>query len=31
VDHYTRAALWEIEEQDRIVTDWEVSRGFERA
>ena len=31
VDHYTRAALWEIEEQDRIVTDWEVTRGFERA
>jgi glutamine synthetase len=31
VDHYTRAALWEIEEQDRIVTDWEVMRGFERA
>lgn len=31
VDHYTRAALWEIEEQDRIVTDWEVKRGFERA
>jgi glutamine synthetase len=31
VDHYTRAALWEVEEQDRVVTDWEVSRGFERA
>jgi len=31
VDHYTRAALWEIEEQDRIVSDWEVTRGFERA
>jgi hypothetical protein len=30
-DHYTRAALWEVEEQDRVVTDWEVSRGFERA
>ena len=31
IDHYTRAARWEIEEQDRIVTDWELMRGFERA
>ncbi len=31
IDHYHRAALWEIEEQDRVVTDWEVRRGFERA
>jgi len=31
VDHYVRAARWEIEEQDRIVTDWEIQRGFERA
>ena len=31
VDHYARAARWEIEEQNRIVTDWEVKRGFERA
>jgi len=31
IDHYTRAALWEIEEQDRVVTDWEVKRGLERA
>lgn len=31
VDHYHRAALWEIEEQNRVVTDWEVARGFERA
>lgn len=31
VDHYTRAAQWEIEEQDRVVSDWEVKRGFERA
>jgi glutamine synthetase len=31
VDHYHRAALWEIEEQDRVVTDWEVKRGLERA
>lgn len=31
VEHYYRAARWEIEEQRRIVTDWEVRRGFERA
>ena len=31
VRHYTRAAEWEIEEFDRIVTDYEVARGFERA
>jgi glutamine synthetase len=31
VDHYTRAATWEIEEFDRIVTDYEIARGFERA
>jgi len=31
VDHYTRAAEWEQEEFDRVVTDWEISRGFERA
>jgi glutamine synthetase len=31
VDHYTRAAEWEQEEYDRVVTDWEVARGFERA
>ncbi|AEI93309.1 glutamine synthetase family protein [Roseobacter litoralis] len=31
VDHYTRCAAWEQEEFDRIVTDWEVARGFERA
>ncbi len=31
VDHYHRAALWEIEEQTRVVTDWEVKRGLERA
>ena len=30
VDHYVRAAHWEIEEQNRVVTDWEVKRGFER-
>ncbi len=31
VDHYTRAALWEVEECNRSVTDWDVKRGFERA
>ncbi len=31
IDHYHRAALWEISEQNRVVTDWEVRRGFERA
>ncbi|MFC2967760.1 glutamine synthetase family protein [Acidimangrovimonas pyrenivorans] len=31
VEHYTRAALWEIEEQNRTVTDWELSRGLELA
>jgi glutamine synthetase len=31
IDHYHRAALWEIEEMDRVVTDWEVAHGFERA
>ena len=31
VTHYARAAEWEIDEFDRIVTDYEVARGFERA
>ena len=31
VDHYARAAEWELEEFDRIVTDYEVARGFELA
>lgn len=31
VDHYVRAAEWEIDEFDRIVTDYEIARGFERA
>jgi glutamine synthetase len=31
IDHYTRAAQWEIEEFDRVVTDYEIARGFERA
>ncbi len=31
IDHYVRAAEWEQEEFDRVVTDYEVARGFERA
>ncbi len=31
IDHYTRAATWEQEEFDRVVTNYEVARGFERA
>ncbi|MFZ1814754.1 MAG: glutamine synthetase family protein [Rhizobiaceae bacterium] len=31
VDHYVRCAEWEQEEFDRVVTDWEIARGFERA
>ena len=31
VDHYTRCVTWEQEEFDRVVTDWEIARGFERA
>ena len=31
IDHYTRAATWEQEEYDRVVTDYEIARGFEKA
>ena len=31
VDHYVRAATWEQEEFERVVTDYEIARGFERA
>jgi len=31
VDHYTRAAEVEQEDFDRVVTDYEIARGFERA
>ncbi len=31
VDHYVRAARWEQEEFDRIVTEYEIRRGFERS
>lgn len=30
VDHYVRCAEWEQEEFDKVVTDWELARGFER-
>ncbi len=30
VEHYVRAARWEVEESERVVSDWEVARGFER-
>ena len=31
VDHYHHAALWEISETDRVVTDFELQRLLERA
>jgi glutamine synthetase len=31
VDHYARAAEWEQQAFDAVVTDWEIARGFERA
>jgi len=31
VDHYVRAARWEQEEFDRVVTQYEIERGFERS
>lgn len=31
VDHYVRAARWEVERADSVVTDWELEHGFERA
>lgn len=30
VDHYVHAAKWEQAEYERHVTDWEITRGFER-
>ena len=30
IDHYVFAANWEQSEADRIVTDWDLNRGFER-
>lgn len=31
IHHYARAAEWEIEEFNRVVTDYEIARGFEKA
>lgn len=31
IDHYVRAATWEQEEFDKVVTDYEIARGFERS
>ncbi|MAN76546.1 MAG: glutamine synthetase [Rhizobiales bacterium] len=31
VEHYYRCAEWEQEEFDRVVTDYEIARGFEKA
>jgi glutamine synthetase len=31
VDHYVHAARWEVSEADRVVTDWDLRRGLERA
>lgn len=31
VDHYVHAANWEIQEFAKVVTDYEIKRGFERA
>jgi glutamine synthetase len=31
VEHYVHAARWEQRETDRVVTDWDLARGFERA
>ncbi len=31
IDHYVHCARHEQSEFDRVVTDWEVNRGFERA
>ena len=31
VTHYARAAEWEIEEFNRVVTTYEIARGFEKA
>ncbi|RYG91838.1 glutamine synthetase [Loktanella sp. IMCC34160] len=31
ITHYTRAAEWELEEFNRVVTDYEIARGLEKA
>ncbi len=30
IDHYARAAEWEIDDFNKVVTDYEIARGFER-
>ena len=30
IDHYLHTGHWEQAEYDRAVTDWELTRGFER-
>jgi len=31
LEHYVHAARWEVSENDRSVTDWDLRRGLERA
>ena len=31
IDQYVHTARWEQQEYDRRITDWELTRGFERA
>ena len=31
VNHYTRGAVWELDEFAKVVTDWELQRGFEQS
>ena len=31
INHYARAAEWEMEEFNSVVTDYEIMRGFEKA
>lgn len=31
ITHYARTAEWEMEEFNRVVTDYEIARGFEKA
>jgi len=31
INHYARAAEWELEEFDSVVTDYEIMRGFEKS
>jgi glutamine synthetase len=31
IDHYARAAEVELEDFNRVVTDYEIARGFEKA